>query len=48
VEEIKPISARLVINQAALKLKRKAIQPMLDAFSTAVQNKNDIKINASA
>jgi ATP phosphoribosyltransferase len=48
VEEIKPISARLVINQAALKLKRKAIQPMLDAFSAAVQNKNDIKINASA
>jgi ATP phosphoribosyltransferase len=35
VEEIVPISARLVINQAALKLKRETIQPMLDAFSTA-------------
>src|SRR3954453_15163696 len=35
VEEIVPISARLVINQAALKLKRETIQPMLDAFSSA-------------
>lgn len=38
VEEIMPISARLVINQAALKLKRETIQPMLEAFSAAVQN----------
>ena len=37
VEEIMPISARLVINQAALKLKRKTIQPMLEAFSAAVR-----------
>jgi ATP phosphoribosyltransferase len=36
VEEIVPISARLVINQAALKLKRETIQPMLDAFSAAI------------
>lgn len=36
VEEIMPISARLVINQAALKLKRNTIQPMLKAFSAAV------------
>lgn len=36
VEEIAPISARLVINQAALKLKRGRIQPLLDAFSRAV------------
>lgn len=36
VEEIMPISARLVINQAALKLKRNMIQPMLEAFSAAV------------
>jgi ATP phosphoribosyltransferase len=35
VEEIVPISARLVINQAALKLKRETIQPMLEAFSAA-------------
>ncbi|MEK6708305.1 MAG: ATP phosphoribosyltransferase [Pseudomonadota bacterium] len=37
VEEIMPISARLVINQAALKLKRNTIQPMLEAFSAAVR-----------
>jgi ATP phosphoribosyltransferase len=36
VEQIAPVSARLVINQAALKLKRQAIQPLLDAFSRAV------------
>ena len=36
VEEIMPISARLIVNQAALKLTRKAIQPMLDAFAEAV------------
>ncbi len=36
VEEIMPISARLIVNQAALKLKRRAIQPMLDAFARAV------------
>jgi ATP phosphoribosyltransferase len=36
VEEISPISARLVINQAALKLKRTEIQPLLDAFAGAV------------
>lgn len=37
VEEIMPISARLIINQAALKLKRGIIQPVLDAFSDAVK-----------
>jgi len=36
VEEIMPISARLIVNQAALKLKRRAIQPLLDAFAGAV------------
>ena len=36
VEEILPISARLIVNQAALKLKREAVQPLLDAFSAAV------------
>jgi ATP phosphoribosyltransferase len=35
VEVIMPISARLIVNQAALKLKRAALQPMLDAFSAA-------------
>ena len=37
VEEIMPISARLVINQAALKLKRNTIQPVLDVFSAAIK-----------
>jgi ATP phosphoribosyltransferase len=35
VEEIRPISARLIVNQAALKMKREAIQPLLDQFSKA-------------
>ena len=38
VEEITLISARLVVNQAALKLKRGRIQPLLDAFSRAAGN----------
>lgn len=36
VEEIMPISSRLILNQAALKLKRHQIQPLVDAFSAAV------------
>lgn len=36
VEEIAPVSARLVVNQAALKLRRAHIQPLLDAFARAV------------
>jgi len=36
VEHIGDISSRLVVNQAALKLKRSLIQPVIDAFSTAV------------
>jgi len=36
VEEIFPISARLIVNQAALKLKRAKVQPLLDSFSKAV------------
>jgi ATP phosphoribosyltransferase len=35
VEEIRPISARLIVNQAALKLNRDAIQPLLDTFAKA-------------
>jgi ATP phosphoribosyltransferase len=35
VEEIASISARLVVNQAALKLKRSSVQPLLDAFGRA-------------
>ena len=36
VEEIAPVSARLIVNQAALKRRRNAIQPLLDAFARAV------------
>lgn len=36
VEEIAPISSRLVVNQAALKVKRSMIQPLIDAFTRAV------------
>lgn len=40
VEEILPISSRLVINQAALKLKRAQIQPIVEAFTKAVKESN--------
>ena len=36
VEDIMPISARLIVNPASLKLKREIIQPLLDAVRTAV------------
>ncbi len=36
VEQIMPISAKLIVNQAALKLKRVAIQPLLEVFSKIV------------
>ena len=35
VEEIGTVSARLVVNQAALKLKPDAIRPLIDAFARA-------------
>ncbi|MEO8037205.1 MAG: ATP phosphoribosyltransferase [Betaproteobacteria bacterium] len=38
VEEILPISARLIVNQAALKLKHAMIQPLIEAFASAVRN----------
>ena len=37
VEEIMRISARLVVNQAALKLKRAPIRAIIDAFATAIE-----------
>ena len=37
VEEIAQLSARLIVNQAALKLKRAAIQPVLDALARAAR-----------
>jgi ATP phosphoribosyltransferase len=36
VEDIMPISSRLIVNQAALKLKRAQIQPVLEAFAGAI------------
>jgi ATP phosphoribosyltransferase len=35
-EEMQPISSRLVVNQAALKLKRELLQPVIEAFAGAV------------
>jgi ATP phosphoribosyltransferase len=35
VEEIMPVSARLIVNQAALKTKRAALQPLIDQFAEA-------------
>jgi ATP phosphoribosyltransferase len=37
VERIMDISSRLVVNQAALKLKREPIRALIDAFSTAIK-----------
>jgi ATP phosphoribosyltransferase len=37
VEEIAPLSARLIVNQAALKVKRGAIQPLIEAFLRAAR-----------
>jgi ATP phosphoribosyltransferase len=38
VEEIMKISARLVVNQAALKLKREPIRAIIDAFASAISD----------
>lgn len=38
VERIMDISSRLVVNQAALKLKREALKPLIDAIATAIPN----------
>jgi ATP phosphoribosyltransferase len=35
VEQIMAVSARLIVNQAALKTRRAALQPLIDAFSRA-------------
>ena len=36
VERIMDISSRLVVNQAALKLKRETLRPLIDAFASAI------------
>jgi ATP phosphoribosyltransferase len=37
VEQIMPVSARLVVNQAALKTRRAELQPLIEAFSKAAR-----------
>jgi ATP phosphoribosyltransferase len=37
VEHVVDISSRLVVNQASLKVKRDALQPIIDAFARAVE-----------
>ena len=41
VEEIMPISARLIVNPAALKLKRDLVKPLLDALALAAQSEQE-------
>jgi ATP phosphoribosyltransferase len=36
VEEIAPISSRLIVNQSALKLKREALAPLIERLQQAV------------
>jgi len=38
VEDIMSVSARLIVNQAALKMKREAIRPLIEALEKAVRN----------
>ena len=38
VEDIRPISARLIVNQAALKLQRADLQPLIDSILSAVKS----------
>jgi ATP phosphoribosyltransferase len=37
VEEIMPVSSRLIVNQAALKTRRAALQPLIEAFARAAR-----------
>ena len=37
VEEILPVSARLIVNQAALKTRRSQLQPLVEAFARAAR-----------
>lgn len=41
VEDIMPISSRLVVNQASLKLKHARIQPIINSFAQVVASKRD-------
>ena len=39
VEEIMQVSARLIVNQAALKMKRALLQPIIESFAAAVEQR---------
>ena len=41
VEEIMSISSRLIVNQAALKLKRTLVQPLIDTFAETLHDQPD-------
>ncbi|MFC4486919.1 MULTISPECIES: ATP phosphoribosyltransferase [Tepidiphilus] len=41
VEEIMPISSRLIVNQAALKLKHALVQPVIDTFAETLHDQPD-------
>lgn len=40
VEQIMPISSRLIVNQASLKIKREQLQPLIDTFAAAVASRH--------
>lgn len=44
VEQIMPISSRLIVNQASLKVKRGQLQPVIDTFAAAVTNRTKVPI----
>ncbi len=48
VEKIMDISSRLVVNPAALKLKREALRGLIDAFEAAVQARSGASTGAAA
>ena len=48
VEEIMPISSRLIVNPAALKLKRALVQPLLEAIGQAVETRRARAADAAA
>ncbi len=43
VETIMPISSRLIVNRAAMKLKREAISPLIDAIERAVASRANVR-----
>jgi ATP phosphoribosyltransferase len=48
VEDIMPISARLIVNPAALKLKRALVQPLVESLANAVTTRRDARAGTAA